>query len=514
MLLKSHKKQQTVHLKKIKAMQLSTDGTSYHWIWYIQGNEVVEEIYVRKKLSILISTFLLLIAILSFTVVAEANYSGISQNGHTMIPIRGVFQTMGAKVEWDQASKQILVERDNFSVLLQINSKSAKVNGEEKGLSIAPFVRDGVSYLPLRFISESIGAVVNWDQITNVAEILYEGKVIKVKVTESIQSSNAKITSFSKKINGINVTGVTIPANAGYKAKMVLANGRFGTTQSLADIARSNNAIAAINGTFFNAYGGHPDPWNQMISEGKVLHIGNTGSTFGFTEDGRVKLEKLKITVKGATDGSYQHPNNWYAFGMNHWPSENGNLAYLFTPKWGKTLGFSHGKNIVVENGVVTKIHSGQDVGIPSNGYVISLHGSEKYLENRFKIGTKVEYNISFTNDQGIEVDWSDVITAVGAGPSLIKDGKIIVNPASEGFKEAKILSQSLGRSAIGVTSSGDILLINTTATIQKLAEIMKSLGAEHAMNLDGGASSGIYLNGNYLAKPGRNLSNAVIFTK
>lgn len=293
-----------------------------------------------------------------------------------------------------------------------------------------------------------------------------------------------------------------------------MANGQIGTTQSLADMAKTNNAVVAINGTFFSAYEGIPVPWNNLIKDGQVVHIGNTGSAFGFTKDGQVKLERLRIIIKGGTDGSFTYPNNWYAYGVNHWPAENGNLAFLFNSAWGKTLGFSHGTNIVVTDGKVTKIAENEDVEIPTNGFVISLHGIEKYLADRFKIGTTVNYVVSYTNLEEQEVDWDDVITAVGAGPSLVQDGKIIVDPASEGFTEPKILSQSLTRSAIGVNGQGDIILINTVANMQTLAEIMKELGAVQAMNLDGGASSGIYHNGKYLVQPGRNLSNALIFVK
>ncbi|MFE8696457.1 stalk domain-containing protein [Cytobacillus sp. FJAT-53684] len=469
---------------------------------------------MRKSFIALIGMFLLF-ALLPISAAAAENYTGLIHNGSTMIPVRGVFQSMGAQVDWDQSTKKITIKKSEFQTELQVNSKQATVNGNMQTLDVAPFIQNGVTFLPLRFIAESIGAEVKWNQSTRIAEINYEGKVIQVKVTQSTQVSNAKITSFSKKVNGIQVTGVTIPANAGYKPKMALANGQLGTTQSLAQMAQSNQAIVAINGTYFGAYGGHPDPWNQIIQDGRVIHIGNTGSTFGFTEDGRVKLEKLKISVKGSTNGSFTYPNNWYAYNFNHWPTKNGNFAYIFTPAWGKTLGFTYGKNIVIANGVVTKISSGMDVNIPANGYVLSLHGSEiKVLENRFKVGTKVDYQVSFTNRQGKEVDWSDVITAVGAGPSLVQDGKIIVDAASEGFTEAKILSQSNSRSAIGAKANGDILLVHATTNIQTLAQIMKSLGAVQAMNLDGGASSGIYFNGKYLVKPGRNLSNALVFTK
>ncbi|MEQ2130079.1 phosphodiester glycosidase family protein [Caldanaerobacter subterraneus KAk] len=169
----------------------------------------------------------------------------------------------------------------------------------------------------------------------------------------------------------------------------------------------------------------------------------------------------------------------------------------------------------MVENGVVKDIKENQDVNIPANGYVINLTGSEEYLARVFEVGKTVEYRIVYTDADGNKVDWSDVVEAVGAGPTLVRNGEINVDPAGEGFTEAKILSLSFARSAIGVTHQGDILLVTVpNATVYQLAQIMKQLGAYNAMNLDGGASSGLYFKGKYLTTPGRNLSNALIFYK
>lgn len=454
---------------------------------------------------------------LTLPALAENTFTGFIHDGSTMVPVRGVLQSMGAQVQWVPETQEVTVEKDEFLIVLKVDVKQALVNGNEQALDVPPLLRDGSTYLPLRFIAQALGARVDWEPTTNTASITFEGKTVQVRVTQPAPSaaiSAATVQSFTKKINGANVTGVIIPAHSGLKPKIALANGQIGTTQSLADMAKTNNAVVAINGTFFSAYEGIPVPWNNLIKDGQVVHIGNTGSAFGFTKDGQVKLERLRIIIKGGTDGSFTYPNNWYAYGVNHWPAENGNLAFLFNSAWGKTLGFSHGTNIVVTDGKVTKIAENEDVEIPTNGFVISLHGIEKYLADRFKIGTTVNYVVSYTNLEEQEVDWDDVITAVGAGPSLVQDGKIIVDPASEGFTEPKILSQSLTRSAIGVNGQGDIILINTVANMQTLAEIMKELGAVQAMNLDGGASSGIYHNGKYLVQPGRNLSNALIFVK
>jgi exopolysaccharide biosynthesis protein len=54
-------------------------------------------------------------------------------------------------------------------------------------------------------------------------------------------------------------------------------------------------------------------------------------------------------------------------------------------------------------------------------------------------------------------------------------------------------------------------ILIVTSASVPQLAEIMLQLGCRDAMNLDGGASSGLWLRGQSIRTPGRLLSNALL---
>ena len=103
-------------------------------------------------------------------------------------------------------------------------------------------------------------------------------------------------------------------------------------------------------------------------------------------------------------------------------------------------------------------------------------------------------------------------MTAVGAGPRLLTNGKITVNPKEEGFTSEKILSIRGARSAIGVKNNGTVVLVTTVATINELAQIMQKLGSYNAMNLDGGASSGLWYKGKYITSPGRLLSNVLVF--
>lgn len=101
---------------------------------------------------------------------------------------------------------------------------------------------------------------------------------------------------------------------------------------------------------------------------------------------------------------------------------------------------------------------------------------------------------------------------ALQAGPRLLADGKVSLSVSEEGFRDPKILTGGGARSALGLTRDHKLLLVTSSgATIPQMARIMLQAGAYQAMNLDGGASSGLYDNGKYLTVPGRPVSNALM---
>ncbi|MDI9583887.1 MAG: phosphodiester glycosidase family protein, partial [Acidobacteriota bacterium] len=106
---------------------------------------------------------------------------------------------------------------------------------------------------------------------------------------------------------------------------------------------------------------------------------------------------------------------------------------------------------------------------------------------------------------------WREANEVIGCGPRLLADGRIAVDPASEGFSSDKILSASSSRSMVGVTRDGRLLLATSSGTVRQMADVMKALGAWDAMNLDGGASSGLWVQGRYLTTPGRQIGNALL---
>lgn len=80
----------------------------------------------------------------------------------TMLPFRFVADVMGAQVTWNAQSKQVTFKLDDQTVVLIIGSRTAKVNGRAVTMATAPAIVNGRAMVPLRFVSESLGANVNW----------------------------------------------------------------------------------------------------------------------------------------------------------------------------------------------------------------------------------------------------------------------------------------------------------------------------------------------------------------
>jgi len=350
--------------------------------------------------------------------------------------------------------------------------------------------------------------------------VLEEGKSVTCTVPITVTAAQPLKLAFqpkaeSKKVSAAGKTFAvqTVAIPKGMPVDVGLGGGRIGGTEALASIAKRKNATYAINGTFFEAYGGIPEPWGTVIADGEVAHSGNYGTTIGFTWDGKAVMDSLRITISGKTVNEDGRERGWYAYFVNRTPAETTNSAVLFTSKRGDRIGFARGTAVVVDKGIVQRIAKNENVPIPKTGFVVVYTGSLQSQADSFGVGRPASYKTEFKDMNGKTLDWSKVVTAVGAGPRVVKDGKVAVDAAKEGFSEAKILSSSAARSGIGIKSDGSLVLATVGgATVKELGAILLKLGAVQAMNLDGGASSGLLADGKARTSPGRNLSNALVF--
>lgn len=87
----------------------------------------------------------------------------IIENGTTLVPLRGVFETLGFQVGWDPTTGTIDGHKGDLDITLQIGNTNATVNGENKKLAVAPKIVNGNTMVPLRFVSEAAGYDVDWN---------------------------------------------------------------------------------------------------------------------------------------------------------------------------------------------------------------------------------------------------------------------------------------------------------------------------------------------------------------
>lgn len=106
-------------------------------------------------------------------------------NSRTLVPVRAIFEALGATVEWDGVTKTATGTLGDTVVVIQINNTTAYVNGEAKTLDVPAQIIDSRTMVPARFVSEALDCDVTWDGATKTAAVAKELKGQKIYVTET-----------------------------------------------------------------------------------------------------------------------------------------------------------------------------------------------------------------------------------------------------------------------------------------------------------------------------------------
>lgn len=101
----------------------------------------------------------------------------VVESGTTLVPLRVISETLGADVTWEQSTQQATIKTAAYTVVFTLGSKNYTVNGATKSLLLAPRAVNGSTLVPIRAFSESIGATVNYNSATNTASVDYFTKM-------------------------------------------------------------------------------------------------------------------------------------------------------------------------------------------------------------------------------------------------------------------------------------------------------------------------------------------------
>ncbi len=305
----------------------------------------------------------------------------------------------------------------------------------------------------------------------------------------------------------INIVEINQKVAFDYEVKPATAASTLNNRRTLRTIANNTNSIVAINGGFFKPQTGVP--LGTLMIDGKLY----TGPIYdrvalGIFEDGydvgRVQLD-AKITGNGHTikiDNINQ-------------PRMLSSYILAYTRDWGSYAPASpqYGVQLQIVGNKIVKA-SANPLFIPENGMV--LVGPKDKLGKLFG-AENVEIEMS-TNPK-----WENVKHIISGGPYLVKNGEVFVDTSAQRLNS---IGGRNPRTAIGYTRDNDLILITVDGregssvgmTLGELAYFMKSLGCINAINLDGGGSTVMYVNGQIVNRPpqpgGIALSNAVVISR
>ncbi len=96
------------------------------------------------------------------------------KNDRTMVPVRFIAETLGYTVEWNEATQTVTIKNDTTTIVLTIGSTTMYINGKAKIMDVAPEISDSRTCVPVRFVAEAFGGIVGWEDATQMVTITFE----------------------------------------------------------------------------------------------------------------------------------------------------------------------------------------------------------------------------------------------------------------------------------------------------------------------------------------------------
>jgi exopolysaccharide biosynthesis protein len=300
--------------------------------------------------------------------------------------------------------------------------------------------------------------------------------------------------------------------------------------ETVSSMAARYRAVAAINGGYFRSNGTYRgESLGLLLLEGKLLSEPyNDRAELGLTNAGsttHVVFGHLKFSGQLSV-GQTKHAVQ----GLNRPPSPN--ELIIFTSEFHRTsLTNPDGIEVVVRRNRVVTVRDLQGSSeIPPDGYIISAVGSAReWLKNHVRKGVKVVFSWHLESiTRGDDAKWQRAYSILGAGPQLIKEGKVAITDKEEKMAPT-FRSDRHPRTAIARLESGKLLLLTVDGrqpgismglSLDMLAELLLEFGAVEAINLDGGGSTTMVVHDKVVNRPSdqtgeRPVSDAIlVFSK
>ena len=195
-------------------------------------------------------------------------------DGRTFVPMRSIFEALGAKIDWDAQTKSVTATKDDNTIVMQINSSTFSLNGSQKALDVPAFIQDGRTLVPLRAVSESLDCAVEWNSETKTVGI----------DTAKASSSSFSDTDVIDFLSAEDIAPAPI-SSAGLNEAQALMHeeGRYNFEQSVMPQALFNDdgTLAGLIKNDPHAFGEKIDElWNKSVNQVIADYMINSDETF------------------------------------------------------------------------------------------------------------------------------------------------------------------------------------------------------------------------------------------
>ena len=329
------------------------------------------------------------------------------------------------------------------------------------------------------------------------------------------------------------------------RVRAVLSNDRIAGRERVSHMGRRVRAVAGVNGGHFGPGG---DPVGALVAGGRLLSEpidGRTGLVLG-APDAAPLIAPLRfrgsVTVNGrsrAIDGIDRRRGLIPACGGRGGdaPTTRPNAVVTctdpselvaLTPRYGLRPPLEGGVDAIVRDGVVTRVRPPGTGPVPRRGLLLTGTGDAAgFLRDAALPRSQVKISLTLSaagRRMALEPSGGAAITsatptvALGAGPRLLRAGRISIPAAAEGFDPPQapaffgtFVASRQPRTLAGVRSDGTLLLVTVDGrrpgwsvgmTLREAARLMRSLGARDALNLDGDGSTTMTVRGQVVNRP------------
>ena len=316
---------------------------------------------------------------------------------------------------------------------------------------------------------------------------------------EKALAKGVTYTYIQDEMNGTQIQAclLSVAPNAKFELRPFSAAGAYNGRGYLSKEARNRRLKAAVNASYFDT-----DGWVIGVTKDK----GNFMSMDSTPRSAYVDTGKSRLIVQDvAYNGVLRFKGGELAIkGMNR--ARISEDVVLFNEYYGKSTKTNQwGREIKIRDGKVIAVSNKGNMTIEPGTFVVSAHGlANKYLLKGIAVGDKVELaqelNVPIANTAP---------TVVGGGPLILENGKVHVRSREEQMPRDIAVGRA-PRTAIGLKKDGTVLVLvvdgrstnSKGLTLQELATYFLRLGARDAVNLDGGGSSVMVINGEIVNKP------------